>query len=212
LKRRAPWLLATVLLAGMCWAFPPIRVHSLKSIRESQAGTPGVAAKDSIETFWSRQLLPAAEHATDAAAVVHLVAADPKQVRERFGRTVGVSSSYFLFLRGAGRVVAADDESIALSLKPTGDEPDVVVPLGFVFGNAVRDATGLVSSSSYPNAQAFNEVSAKLNEIVEKRVLPEFQRVATVGRRVRFVGCVEVADEETDLKPLKLVPVDVGVQ
>ena len=206
-SRRLPWLVLVLFVAGLCLAFPPIRFHSIQSIRGSQAGAQPNASGFAA-TFWSTQLLPAADRAAEAAKVVEAIASDRTQVRERFGRTVGVSSSYFLFLRGSGRVVSAEADSIGLSVG-VGNEADIVVPLEFVFGNAVRDATGLLESSDYPNAQEFNDISAQLNQIVENRVLPEFQRVATVGKRVTFAGCVEVADEEADLKPLKLVPVYV---
>jgi predicted lipoprotein len=198
-------------LSASYLVFPPVRFHSLKAMRAAQAEAQN-GAQDAVEKFWSEKLLSATEKAADAAAVVQAIATDPKSVRARFGRTVGVSSSYFLFLRGSGRVVTAGADSVGLSLKPSGDEADIVVPLGFVFGNAVRDASGLVDSSSYTNAQEFNDVSAKLNAIVEKRVLAEFQRVAKVGQRVHFAGCVEVADEDTDLKPLQLVPVEVRAE
>jgi hypothetical protein len=36
--------------------------------------------------------------------------------------------------------------------------------------------------------------------------------VARVGRRLRFAGCAEVADEDLDLDPLMLVPVLVEEQ
>ena len=84
-----------------------------------------------------------------------------------------------------------------------------MIELGFVFGNAVRDATGLITASSYPNAQEFNDISAALNSMVEANVLPQLQQIAKVGDRIQFVGCAEVGDEDTDLKPLKLVPVMV---
>ncbi|WP_163104012.1 DUF2291 family protein, partial [Acinetobacter baumannii] len=71
--------------------------------------------------LWNERLLPAAEQAADAAAVAAVIASDPKKVRKQFGRTVGVSSSYFLFLRGSGRVVSADAESIGLAVKGAGD-------------------------------------------------------------------------------------------
>jgi predicted lipoprotein len=87
-----------------------------------------------------------------------------------------------------------------------------VVPLGLVFGNAVRDGTGLLSSGTFPNAQQFNDIAARLNQIVETRVLPELQRIAALGQSVKFVGCVDVADEERDLRPLKLVPVSVQLE
>jgi predicted lipoprotein len=195
-------------LAVLCWVFPPFHIRSLKAVREAQANQQFNAAEFAAR-FWTEQLLPAADQAVDALTVLDKIASDPKSVREVYGRTVGVGSSYYLFLRGDGRVVSADDESIGLSLKPEGDEAQIVIELGFVFGNAVRDATGLIKPSDYPNAQEYNEVSASLNSIVETNVLPQLQRTAKVGTRIPFAGCVEVADEAMDLKPLKLVPIHV---
>ena len=208
MKRAWPWLIPILIVAGLCWAFPPIHVHSLKAARDDQVGTP-IDAKDFVAKFWQKDLLPATERATDAATLVKAIAADPKKVHEQFGRTVGMSSSYFLFVRGSGRVIKTDADSISLSTKPEGNDAEIVVPLGFVFGNAVRDGTGLLNSSNYPNAQEFNDLSSQLNDVVEKQVLPEAQRVATPGKRVKFAGCIEVADEEADLRPLKLVPIYV---
>ena len=76
----------------------------------------------------------------------------------------------------------------------------------------MRDGTGLLNSSSYPNAQEFNEIAAELNKIVEEKVMPEVKRIAVVGKQLEFVGCVEVEDEETDLKPLEVVPISVKAE
>lgn len=207
MKRVVPALVVLAALAGLCWVFPPFHVRSLREVREAQANKQFNAA-DFAAKFWTEKLRPAAEHAADAATVLDRIHSDPKSVREQYGRTVGVSSSYYLFLRGEGLVVSADDDSIGLSLKPDSDEAQIIIELGFVFGNAVRDATGLIRASSYPNAQEFNDISAVLNGIVETNVLPELQKVAKVGSRIQFVGCAEVGDEELDLTPLKLVPIE----
>jgi predicted lipoprotein len=203
--------IAIIVLAGLCWAFPPFHFHSVKQVKADIAGAT-FNPRNFVEKFWGEKLLPSSAQAADAEKVLAVIAASPQRVREQFGRTVGVSSSYFLFLRGTGRVVGADADSIGLSLKPAGSGVDISVSLGLVFGNAVRDGTGLLNSSSFPNAQEFNDISAGLNAVVEAKVLPELQKIATVGKHVQFVGCVEVADEETDLKPLKLVPVFVKVE
>src|SRR5579862_5291027 len=99
--RRLPLIVLLLLLLGVYTAFPPMRFHSLASLRAVQASAQRGSQND-IETFWNDKLLPAAEKATDAAAVVQAIATDSKSVRDHFGRTVGVSSSYFLFLRGSG--------------------------------------------------------------------------------------------------------------
>ncbi|MFO1488640.1 MAG: DUF2291 family protein [Verrucomicrobiota bacterium] len=208
MKRFLPWLILLLVVGGLCFVFPPFRVHSIKEVRAARAGQQ-FNATDFVGRFWSEKLLPATTKATDAEQVLAVIVNSPTKVREQFGKTVGVSSSYFLFVRGAGRVVSASDDNIGLSLKAEGDVAEVVVPLGLVFGNAVRDGTGLLDSSTYPNAQEFNDISAALNSIVETNVLPQLQQMAKVGKRLQFAGCVEVADEESDLKPLKLVPISV---
>lgn len=206
MKKILPALI--VALIGLCCVFPPFRLHSLKATRATQVSQK-FNATDFSRQFWTEKLLPASEKATELDQVLALVASSPAKVREQFGRTVGLGGSYFLFIRGSGRVVSASDDNIGLALKSEGDTAEIVVPLGLVFGNAVRDGTGLLDSSSYPNAQEFNDISAALNSMVETNVLPQLQQMAKIGKRIRFAGCAEVADEEADLKPLKLVPITV---
>ena len=207
MNKALPAVIAVVVLAGLCWAFPPIRVRSLQAVRQAQVNAQ-FNASDFVSRFWAERLLPATTQATDVAKVLEAIAGGPQKVREQFGRTVGVSSAYFLFVRGSGRVVKVSQEQIDLAVN--GDDADVTVPLGLVFGNAARDGTGLLDSSSYPNAQQFNDISAALNSLVETNVLPQLRRLAAVGKRIHFAGCVEVGDEEQDLKPLKLVPISIS--
>ena len=84
---------------------------------------------------------------------------------------------------------------------------EVSLQTGLLFGNAIRDGTGLLNVSDYPNSQDFNAISEALNRLVETRVQPKLREAAKVGAMIRFVGCAEVGDESTDLKPLKVVPV-----
>jgi predicted lipoprotein len=84
---------------------------------------------------------------------------------------------------------------------------DISVPLGLVFGNALRDGTGLLRASDYPNSQNFNDIATCLNHIAETQQLPALQHIAVAGKKLQFGGCVEIVDEDEDLKPLKLVPV-----
>ena len=90
--------------------------------------------------------------------------------------------------------------------------PEVVLPVGLLFGNAVRDGTGLLNVNDYPNSQDFNDISQALNRIIETRVLPSLRERAKVGATVRFVGCTEIADESGDLRPLRVVPIQVDVE
>lgn len=205
------WIIAILAVAGFCWIFPPIHIRSLAQTQAARASAQ-FSAPDFVGKFWNERLLKSLDQAADAGKVLAAIAVRPQKAHEQFGRSVGISSSYYFFLRGSGRVVSVDDTGVSLSLKDEGNDVDVLVPLGLVFGNAVRDGTGLLDSSAFPNSQEFNDISAGLNHIVETQVLPELQRIAAVGKRVQFAGCVEVADEGADLKPLKLVPISVKLE
>jgi len=204
-------LAALLVIAGFCWIFPPFHLRSLAQVRAAKASLQ-FNAPDFVDKFWNEQLLKSLDRAAEAGKVLAAIAAGPQKAREQFGRSVGISSSYYFFLRGSGRVVSVNDTGIGLSLKTEGHDVDVLVPLGLVFGNAVRDGTGLLDSSTFPNSQEFNDISAALNHIVETQVLPELQRLAAPGKRVQFAGCVEVSDEDRDLKPLKLVPISMQAE
>jgi predicted lipoprotein len=80
---------------------------------------------------------------------------------------------------------------------------------GLIFGNSVRDATGLLDVSKFPNSQQFNAISSELNALVESRVIPGVRSNAAPGHVLRFVGCAEIADEVSDVVPLKVVPLKV---
>jgi predicted lipoprotein len=74
-----------------------------------------------------------------------------------------------------------------------------------VFGNAVRDSTGLVRSEEFANSQEFNTLAIALNGLVSTRVLSKLRDPISPGRRIEFVACVEVPGGAVKL-PLFVTP------
>jgi predicted lipoprotein len=197
-------------LAVTAWAFPLFHIVPLDKARESKEEA-NVNAAEFAERFWNERLTPALSRASDARPVLDAIDGDFRAARGQYGRTVGISNSYFIFIQGAGRIVSADSQRVGLAVRDgsAGAGPDVVLPVGMVFGNAVRDATGLLNMDRFPNSRDFNDISTELNHLVETRVLPELRDRAEVGRKIRFVGCAEVSPDAKRRKPLKVVPVRV---
>jgi predicted lipoprotein len=204
-------ILSITAVAGVAlvtWAFPLFHVVPLDKALESREQAHFDAA-EFAETFWDERLMPALPRASEARAVLDAIDGDFQAARQRYGRTVGISNSYYVFIQGTGRVVDADPEGVGLAIRdgPTG--PDVMLPVGLIFGNTVRDATGLLDMDKFPNSRHFNDIATELNRIVETRVLPQLRDRAEVGREIRFVGCAEVSNGAKPRKPLKVVPVRV---
>lgn len=200
------WLIAIVIIAAICWLFPLFHAVRLKAANAEKAAT-SFNATDIAETFWTNKLLPSIDKAVNAVTLITAIQSDPAEAKKKFSRSVGLSESYFYFTAGTGRVVAVSDEAISLAITDAGTNGEVALQAGLIFGNALRDGTGLLDAGAYPNSQNFNDISAALNHIVETRVLPELHKQAQIGTTISFAGCAEVDDESSDLKPLKVVPI-----
>jgi len=206
MNRFSPWLLAVIVLAGLCWRFPPFRVVPLAQAVKEKAATafnPTVFT----EKFWDERLLPSLDQAVRAEELLPAIQADAAAAKQKFARSVGVSESYTYFVAGAGRVVAMNDDEVLLAITGAATGAEVSLQVGLLFGNAIRDGTGLLKVSDYPNSQDFNAISEALNRLSETRVLPKLRESVKVGATVRFTGCAEVNNESMDLKPLKVVPI-----
>ena len=201
----ARWLIAIAVVAGICWLFPPFHVVPLKQAIAEKAATVFNPAQFA-ESFWNAQLLPAIAKSVKVETLLHAIQSDAAAAKKIFSRSIGAAENYFYFLSGSGKIVAVSDDEILLNLTG-GTNAEVSLQSGLIFGNALRDGTGLLDANNYPNSQDFNGISEALNHLVETRVLPKLKEQAKVGANISFAGCAEVADESTDLKPLKVIPI-----
>jgi predicted lipoprotein len=208
--RAARWFIAIVVVAGICWLFPLFHVVTMKTATAEKIAAT-FNATQFAETFWANQLLASLEKTVKADALLPAIQNDAAAAKKKFARSVGLGEGYFYFVSGSGRVVAVSDDEVSLAVTD-GSTAEVSLQTGLVFGNALRDGTGLLSANDYPNSQDFNDISAALNHLVETRVLPKLREQAKVGAKISFVGCAEVNDESTDLKPLKVIPIQTEVQ
>jgi predicted lipoprotein len=211
MKRLAIWLVGIVITACICWLFPLFHVVSLKTATAEKAAAT-FNATQFAETFWAKQLPTSLDKAVKADVLLPAIQSDAAAAKQKFSRSVGLSEGYFYFVSGSGRVVTVSDDEVSLAVTDGSTNAEVSLQTGLIFGNALRDATGLLNASDYPNSQDFNDISAALNHIVETRVLPKLRDQAKVGVKISFVGCAAVDDESTDLKPLKVIPIQAEVQ
>jgi predicted lipoprotein len=205
------WLIAIAIIAGVCWLFPLFHIVSLKTATaEKIAATFDATAF--AENFWKEKLLPAVDKAVSADVLLAAIQASASDAKTNYSRSVGLSDGYFYFLHGEGKIISVSDDAVSISVTENSTNAEIALQTGLVFGDAIRDGTGLLNASDYANSQDFNGISAALNHIVETRVLSKLREQAKAGAKISFAGCAEVDDESSDLHPLKVIPIQTEVQ
>lgn len=208
------WAAGLGALAVGCWFFPLFHVKPLAPAATAVPATGGAGfdAKAAAQEFWRERLIPAAAKAAELAPVVQALRADPEAARKRFGKPAGVGVDYF-FIRGRGRILARERNVLRIAVEGAPNEV-VSLRIGPVFGNTVRDGTGLLDVNAFPGLQEFNALSAELNTLVESRVLLRLRETAKPEMTVEFAGCVEAPESAADVgEPLfTVVPVQAEVR
>lgn len=211
MNRWFAWFIAIVAAASVCWLFPLFHVVPLKTAAAEKVAAT-FNATQFAEAFWTNQLIASLEKTVKADVLLPAIQSNAAAAKQKFSRSVGLSEGYFYFVSGSGRVVAVSDDEISLAVTDGSTNAEVTLQIGLIFGNALRDGTGLLNASDYPNSQDFNDISAALNHIVEARVLSKLREQVKIGAKISFAGCAAVDDESTDLKPLKVIPIQTEVQ
>lgn len=152
--------------------------------------------------FWDHRLPAVLDRAQPAGELIRLFNTDMDAAIVT-GRTLGQSRSHAYLLEGKGRIVAVERDGLLVSILPEDPNPEVFIRTGsYIPGNALRDASGLVDVSAFPDTMKFNRISAEVNRIVvQKVIVPVLDRQPRAGMSIRFVGAVEVAEDVTENAP-----------
>ncbi|MVM30271.1 DUF2291 family protein [Spirosoma sp. HMF4905] len=160
------------------------------------------------QTFWTSKLLPAsASSATDLSALLSSLKTDKTKAFDN-SHALGIGNIRYFLVKGEGKITAIGDNDVTVSLL-TGETVNLATE--YIFGNAARDASGLIKITEFDNTTDLNNVSAELNNIIRKKVLPPFKASAKTGSTVKFVGAIELNKEHLHLENLEVIPISIEV-
>ena len=81
----------------------------------------------------------------------------------------------------------------------------------FIYGNAIRDASGLVEVKDFPNTADLNAISEELNKIVRTAVIPPVKGKIKKGNRLSMVAALELNKEHIHWQGVELYPVRIQI-
>jgi hypothetical protein len=204
-RKPAGWIAAAAVLLAL---FPPfhIRPRDAVGVRHEGAGALDVTAV--AERFWNEKLLSPAVHPVDALPLVTALVEDPARAAEKYGRRAGVAGKTFFLVSGAGHIASVDRRGVWIDVGGS-ERPRVLLLTGPVFGNALRDVTGLLSLSDY-RPPDFNALSTALDRFSETLAQPAL-RALGMGASISFLAAGEIDDASQAVPVLRLAPIRVEV-
>lgn len=176
----------------------------------SQSVTEFSAAKYAGE-FWNVKLIPNLNKAIDLSRLMEMLSSDPVKAFDDYSHALGIGNLRYFLIQGTGVIESVQADDVTVILQSGEQEQRITLATEFIFGNAVRDATGLININEFSNTMDFNNVSAEINKIIREKILPPFKQKVKAGSPVEFIGAIELNKEHLDMKNLEVIPIQVTI-
>jgi len=150
------------------------------------------------------QLIPAADKAPQADDLLVLLKSSPDTAFKMYSHGLDIGNIRFFMVQGQGTVTAVDENDIYILTK---DKQALKIAIEYVFGNALRDAPGLININDFTNTMDLNNIAAEVDKIVRADVLPPIKSKIKTGDKLTFAGAFELNQEHINRDKIEVIPV-----
>ncbi len=184
------------------------KLDEVKAASPSNSFNPKTFASD----FYKNKLLPRADSAVDLDVLISILKAQPDEAFKKYSNALAIGNIRYFLVSGRGIIHSKSDDAVILELKGDRAQTNVNIATEFVYGNAIRDASGLMNLNDFTNTAEFNSISESINEIVRTEVVPSFVRDVEVGSNVKFTGAIEMNKKYVDVSLIEVIPIELSIQ
>jgi predicted lipoprotein len=189
-------------------AYNSVYFKKLDEVKASKAATEFNPTRYA-QTFWDNKLMPGLNKAVDVVQLANMLSKDTAKAFNTYSHALGIGNLRYFLVKGKGTIISINEDDVSISIDSS--KQNIKIATEYIFGNGVRDATGLININEFNNTMDFNNVSAEINKIIREKVLPSFKSNAKMGSKIEFVGAIELNKEHLDLSDIEVIPVKVSV-
>lgn len=149
---------------------------------------------------------------TDAIPLPELVQrlqSDKQGAFDEWSNAIAVGNIGYFLIQFTASVEDKSDDEYLLAIS---DELIVRLQTEFIYGNAIRDASGLIDNKEFQNTSDLNAIAAEVNKMIRNTVIPPFKEKAKVGDTLQVIGAMEVNKKFPPTNQFKVLPVQIKFQ
>jgi len=160
-----------------------------------------------VDELWDQQLQPAFDSAVSFSTLISKLQEKPLETFKSHGLSLGIGNIAYFKVKGEGTVITVNENNVLVQV----DDRLVEIETEFVFGNAIRDASGLIKINDFDKTSDFNAISEAINQKVREEVIPYFRQNVKEGDTIQFHGAIELNKAHLHLDSPEIIPVSLAI-
>ena len=180
------------------------------STRKSNAAVSFDAAGFS-KKMWEEKMPAKLDSAIDLSQLITAIDKESETAINKYTNALAIGNYRYALVKLDAIVMDVKKDEVMLLMKHNDSLIIVNLATEFIYGNAIRDASGLVQVKDFPNTADLNGISEELNKIIRTSVLPAFKTSVKIGDKINVVAAVELNKEHIRWSNIELLPVRIQV-
>ncbi|HEX2630445.1 MAG TPA: DUF2291 domain-containing protein [Chitinophagaceae bacterium] len=152
------------------------------------------------------------DSAVEMGKLISLLKTEPAKAFDEHSNALTIGNVRYFLVHGKGTVKTITEDMIGISLEDSTINNAISIATEFIYGNAIRDASGLVKLTDFSNTADFNNVSEEVNKLIRKNVIPPFKKEVKTGSTIFFSGAIEMNKAHVSIDSIEIIPIQLTLQ
>jgi predicted lipoprotein len=203
MKKTIKYIILLLIIAFV--GFNSVYFRKLSELKAAEKSFDATAyAKNLVDN----RIQPVLNNAITLDSLLKQIGVSPAPIFKKYGHSLTIGSSKFFMVKGTGKIIAIDDSGVEVK---TDGNNQLKIATEYIFGNGIRDATGLVNLNDFTNTTDLSNISSEINKLIRKNVVPPFKAGVKDGDQITFIGAIELNEARLDVKNIELLPVSLQI-
>lgn len=198
-------LIAVVALAG----YKSVYFKRLSTYNKQTTGS--FDAVSFSQKLWNEQLPARLDSAVALTDFIDAVRANSVAAFERYSNALAIGNYRYSIVKFTGTVSAINENDIAVEMPHADTAMTILLATEYIYGNAIRDASGLLKVEDFPNTNDLNNISEQLNKTVRTSIIPPFKKLVKQGDKLEVTGAIELNKEHINFSKIEVIPVRLKI-
>jgi predicted lipoprotein len=208
MKRAVRYILLLLVIALV--GYKSVYFQKLSERKNKTAGNFDAAAFS--KKLWETRLPARLDSAIELSALISAIRTNPTEAFANHSNSISIGNYRYSLVKIEGQVESIGEDEILLKAKAPGDSSiRVIIATEYIYGNAVRDASGLVNIKDFSGSNDLNNISEELNKEIRSHVLPPFKKMVKPGDRLALAGAIELNREHIRFNDVEIIPMRVKI-
>lgn len=141
--------------------------------------------------------------------LITAVKTNSEKAFKEHGNRLGIGNSAFFMIQSTGKIIGINDGIYTIADKKNSI---IYIDTKYIFGNAIRDASGLVKLTDFKTNADFNKVSESLNDILRNNIIPKEIKTVKIGDSISFSGAIKLSRNQNLFENIIVTPSQIKLQ